>query len=314
MLTPTDIHILVGLLTKVTSPDDIEIILGDLVYDVGAGKRRDVDVTVTYKDTNGIVSAFKGIEVKKHKRPLDVTHVEQLCIKLKDMSDISHKAIVSASGYTQPARKKAEAHGVDLYSFIPWSNRIEGFGHAQFAPNFVFEQRVLSWASSPSVTFQLENSNQNVEINKDSPICNVAGKEINLKTIQQLGDRLCLLAIQQLVNNKEIKKASPGVENSARVLFNDLNNICIDLKGSQKQLKQALVKGMVVWKEHSLPLELKILVKDGELKPYVGCAIAELLQGNLVGFTVSQVNRNLNLINIPVSARNIKKIQTLQLK
>ena len=219
MITPTDIHILVGLLTLVTSPDDIEITLGDLVYDVKAAKRRDVDVTITCKDTNGIVSAFKGIEVKKHKNPLDITHVEQLCIKLNDMPAISHKAIVSASGYTKPAHKKAEAHGVTLYSLIPWSNRVEGFEHVQFAPNFVIKQQV-----------------------------------------------------------------------------------------------QALVEGKVVWIEHNLSPEFKILVKDGELKPYVGCAIVEMLGGNLGGITVSQVDRNVNFINIPVSERNKEKIRKLQLK
>jgi hypothetical protein len=219
MLTPTDIHILVGLLTLVTSPDDIEIMLGDLVYDVKAAKRRDVDVTITCKDTNGIVSAFKGIEVKKHKNPLDVTHVEQLCIKLNDMPTISHKAIVSASGYTEPARRKAEAHGVILYSLITWSNRLESFEHAQLPPNFFIQQQV------PTV-----------------------------------------------------------------------------------------VDGKVICKKYNLLPEYKMLVKDGELKPYVGCAIVEMPGGNLGGITVSQVDRNINWINIPVSERNKEKIRKLQLK
>lgn len=142
MLTPTDIQILVGLLTLVTNPDDVEIIVGDSVYDDKAAKDRDVDVTITCKDTNGIVLAFKGIEVKKHKNPLDVTHVEQLCCKFNDMHNISHKAIVSASGYTKPARKKAETHGVVLYSLIPWSNRLEGFEHVQLPPNFFIQHQV----------------------------------------------------------------------------------------------------------------------------------------------------------------------------
>ena len=219
MLTPTDIHILVGLLTLVTSPDDVEIVLGDLVYDAKADKRRDIDVTITHKDTNGIVSVFKGIEVKKLSRPLNVIHVEQLCVKLKDMGDIRHKAIVSASGYTQPARKKAKAHGIDLYSLIPWSNGIEGFEHVQFDPNFV------------------------------------------------------------------IKQGMP-----------------------------VLVEGKVVWKEHTFSPEFEILVRDSELKPYVGSAITEIIGGNLMGITVSNVDRNINFINIPVSDRNKEKIQRLRLK
>jgi Restriction endonuclease len=316
MLTPTDIHILVGLFTLVTSPDSVEIMLGDFVYDAKAEERRDVDVTVTYKDKNGLISTFKGIEVKKHTRPLDVAHVEQLCVKLNDMPEISHKAIVSASGYTQPARKKANAYSVNLYSLIPWSNTVEGLEHVQFAPNFVIQQQVLSWASPPSITFHLEtlDTNQAIEINKDTPLCNVAGDELDLKTIQHLSDRLSLSAVNQLVNNEEIKAASPEVEKEVRVLFDDLGNICADIDGSKIRLKQALVEGLVIWKEHNLSPEFKVLVSDGELKPYVGCAITEMLQGNLAGLTVSQVDRNINFINIPVSDRNRKKIQQLRLK
>lgn len=142
MLTPIDIQILVGLLTRVTNPDAIEIIVGDYVYDDKAKKRRDVDVTVRCKDANGNISAFKGIEVKKHSHRLNVTHVEQLCIKFNDMPEITHKAIVSASGYTKSARRKAEAHGVTLYSLVPWVNSNESFEHVQLTPDFFIQQQV----------------------------------------------------------------------------------------------------------------------------------------------------------------------------
>jgi hypothetical protein len=316
MLTPTDIHILIGLLTLVTSPDSVEIMLGDLVYDAKAEERRDVDVTVTYKDTAGLISAFKGIEVKKHTRPLDVTHVEQLCIKLNDMPEISHKSIVSASGYTRPARKKADAHGVNLYSLIPWNNTIEGFEHIQFAPNFVMQQQTLSWVSQPSVTFGLDvlDPNQLIRINKDTPVCNLARDELELRTLQQLSDRLSISAVQQLISNEEIKAVSPGVEKEVRFLFDDLENTCLDVQGSKIRLKQVLVEGLVVWKAHDLSLEYKVLVRDGELKPFVGCAITEMREGNLGGLTVSQFDRTIRFINIPVSERNRKKIQQIKLK
>lgn len=316
MLTPTDIHLLVGQLTLVSNPDDVEIVLGDLVYDVTANERRDVDVTVTYRDSSGSISAFKGIEVKKHKRPLDVTHVEQLCIKLNDMPNISHRAIVSASGYWRPSYKKAKAHGVDLYSLIPWSNRMEGFEHVKFPPEFFVLERVLSWVSPPSINYQLEgyDSNKAFQIGKDTPLCNISEEEVNLTTIQQLSDRLSLNTVQQLINNESIKQMPPGVEKSVQLTINDLNNICIDLEGDKRPIKQALLKGIVVWKEYNHSPEYKLLVKDGESKPFVGCAVMEMRQGNLSGLTVSQVDRNVSFISIPVSDRNRKKIQGLKLK
>jgi hypothetical protein len=54
VLSPTDVHYLVGLLTKISSPESVNIILGDMVHDNIADKDRDVDITVTYKDTNGL--------------------------------------------------------------------------------------------------------------------------------------------------------------------------------------------------------------------------------------------------------------------
>src|SRR5271168_5330987 len=102
MLTHTDIHYLVALLTRASDGDDVEIELGDTVFDDAAKKERDVDVTVTRKDKNGISEIYRGIEVKDHTKPLDVIHIEQLCVKMSDMPALTNKAIVSASGYTAP--------------------------------------------------------------------------------------------------------------------------------------------------------------------------------------------------------------------
>jgi len=49
-------------------------------------------------------------EVKREAVPLDVTVVEQLAMKLKDMKSITHRAVVSASGFTDAARAKEGLH------------------------------------------------------------------------------------------------------------------------------------------------------------------------------------------------------------
>jgi hypothetical protein len=88
VLTETDIHYLVGLLSLASHPDDVEVELGSRVLDITTSEERDVDVTVILKN-EGRTTAFKGLEVKNHTRKLDVTHVEQLACKLKDMPDIT---------------------------------------------------------------------------------------------------------------------------------------------------------------------------------------------------------------------------------
>src|SRR5689334_18280584 len=97
MQSPMVIQYLVGLCCRRRNPDAVDITVGDLVLDVAADKRRDVDVTVTLVEADGTISAFKAYEVKREGEPLDVATVEQLCIKLRDMPAISHRAIVSAS-------------------------------------------------------------------------------------------------------------------------------------------------------------------------------------------------------------------------
>ena len=107
------------------NPDAVQVELGDLVVDDVSGKKRDVDVTVTVRDESGEGWAFKAFEVKDEKSSLDVTAVEQLCGKLNDMSSVTHRAIVSSSGFSDSAKRKAEHHGIDLYTLEKWTTPIE---------------------------------------------------------------------------------------------------------------------------------------------------------------------------------------------
>ena len=73
MLTPTDIHHLVGLILLCFEPEDVQVELGDFLFDRAAESFRDVDVTIKGK----VPCRLVGIEVKSHWK-LDSTHVEQL--------------------------------------------------------------------------------------------------------------------------------------------------------------------------------------------------------------------------------------------
>ena len=77
-MTPMELQYLVGLCCLRRSPDDVEIVLGDMVLDEASQKHRDVDVTVRLKGNDGTVTAFMGVEVKQESKPFDVGTVEQL--------------------------------------------------------------------------------------------------------------------------------------------------------------------------------------------------------------------------------------------
>jgi hypothetical protein len=124
MLTPMQVQYLVALCCRKREPDAIDIIVGDMVQDSAAEKERDVDVTVTIREDDGSLTAFMAYEVKREGERLDVISVEGLCAKLNDMPLVTHRAIVSTSGYTDGAISKAKAHKVGLYILKPWTRPV----------------------------------------------------------------------------------------------------------------------------------------------------------------------------------------------
>jgi hypothetical protein len=124
-LSPMLVQYLVGLCCLKWNPDAIDVTIGDMVLDPAASKQRDVDITVTISASGGVTHAFKAYEVKHESSPLDVTDVEQLCLKLLDMPSVTHRAIVSGSGFTSSAQSKAARHGVTLYGLRPWTRPLQ---------------------------------------------------------------------------------------------------------------------------------------------------------------------------------------------
>ncbi|MHB8068280.1 MAG: hypothetical protein ACYDIC_10320 [Desulfobaccales bacterium] len=118
------VQYLVGLCCLRHDPDAVDVTVGDLILDAAAKKRRDVDITVTLTETDGTVRAFKAYEVKREGEPLDVTNIEQLCMKLHDMPAVTYRAVVSASNFTDGAIAKAATHGVELFVLKPWTEPI----------------------------------------------------------------------------------------------------------------------------------------------------------------------------------------------
>jgi hypothetical protein len=119
------VQYLIGLCCLKWHPDAVNVTIGDMVLDKAAGKKRDIDITVTVSESGSITNAFKAYEVKHENNPLDVADVEQLCLKLLDMPSVTHRAIVSASGFTSSAQAKAAQHGVTLYGLHPWTRPLQ---------------------------------------------------------------------------------------------------------------------------------------------------------------------------------------------
>jgi hypothetical protein len=138
MFNASEIHHLVGLLTQVSQPEAVEIILGEMIYNEASKTKRDLDVTIKYKDNNGEQYIFMGLEVKAHGRPLDTAQVEQLCAKLNTHNAVKSRGIISSSGYTQPAIETAKYHKIDLYNLEDWDIDKIKFDHVVMTEDFRF--------------------------------------------------------------------------------------------------------------------------------------------------------------------------------
>jgi len=69
MLTPTDVHFWVGLLTQISRPDSVELELGSIVFDATAEEGRDLDITVRTTAKDGNVEDRKGTTSVFNARP-----------------------------------------------------------------------------------------------------------------------------------------------------------------------------------------------------------------------------------------------------
>lgn len=179
-MRPMLVQYLVGLCCLHAEPSAVEIILGDMVPDSFGEKDRDVDITITVNEAVGTTSAFKAFEVKRLKAPLGIEEVEGLCQKLSDMEKITHRAIVSTSGFTRGALNKARNHGVQLYNLEPWVDNMESmfpnWGLDGPATEVIQAGRVLLVWSDYRLSFLGKDIPAGHELNFDERILTATGK------------------------------------------------------------------------------------------------------------------------------------------
>ena len=185
---------------------------------------------------------------------------------------------------------------------------MKGFEHIHFPPGFFIKHRTLNWVDGPHITFnpneQIPEQIRNL-FTKQLRICNADGECDNAcKTIQDLIQRINHTVLGTIMGREDIKSMDQDTEMNVKYLSREIGDFYLDIKGEKLHLKEALIQGNVKWDEKTKWPEFKVLIKEGELSPYIGCAITELSDGNLIGFTLSHADRSLKLINIPLGDRN----------
>jgi hypothetical protein len=313
MLTPNDIHLIIGILCKQTNPENVDVILGDMIYDIAAEKKRDIDVTISYKNIEGEQISFVGIEVKDHTRKLDTIQVEQLCIKFKDMPSIKKGGIVSASGYTRDAIKKAKYHSIDLYEFKDWDGL---FHNLSFDKNYIQTEVKLSYKGQPQIDYIIDVTEaEKAAFTINSMVFDSSGNSINhIKDIADLNRRFTNHLLNDLEIKEESSKLLDGQSFSFIRVIDILDTPNVSLLNRMVKIPKVRIRGTIECNFINSKPEFKVLVKKDDYSiGQVGCVISEMSNGVLMGMTISTENQNLKLIVIPLPDRLRDKIRNIRI-
>jgi hypothetical protein len=335
-LSPMLVQYLVGLCCLRWDPESVDVTLGDMVQDVAAGKKRDVDVTVTVTKDGVREYAFKGYEVKKESAPLDVADVEQLCAKLLDMPEVTHRAIVSSSGFTIAAKAKAAYRGVELYVLREWTRPLE----EQFpaltmkgtaAECFPMEKTLLCWSS---FRFHLvaREAKGNFTVENDDELLDSGGQPHHrFKTFGALTNELLLRSTEVLF---PIEPASTVRETFPVPLSAPPGEVpagppwphthTLDLSGEaiflttpsgRHRLDQVTINGHLQW-QRALDKPLYYIVEnvvDGSA--FAGALISkDVREGQMTGLIFSPKTRDIGIHFVRLSEKQQNAIRELKLK
>ena len=329
MLTPMLVQYLVGLCCLRRNPDAVDVTLGDMVLDPTAGKERDVDVTVTLNESPGVVRAFKAYEVKREKTPLDVSKVEQLCIKLLDMPLVTHRAIVSASGFTDAAQAKAAYHGVELFVIKPWVRPLQeqfpGFGMQGLPENCLrFGRTLLLWVQ-PKLNLQVATGPKSFAVEATDLLFTASGSpHPKFYSFTTLEDALLLRSTEILFELEPAVTAlrtfheqPPDAANSIRystlwphthTLDVGQDEAYLKVGGQLSRIETVTISGNLRWQTITETPMYHVLerVPDGEV--FAGAMIAlGPREGEMFGFVVSpdSPTAGAHLIRLEERHRNV---------
>jgi len=308
MLTPTDVHYVVGFLSLAAGPENVEVELGDFVYDRASRTRRDVDVTITTRSADGSCTAFKGLEVKAHTRRLGSEHVEQLAQKLTDMPLITSRAIVSASGFTKPAIRKAEYHRVDLYELRDWD---PATGYEYFKAETVPAAREsYGWVGNLEVRINPHREHtveERLILSSDPEMVFEDPPESTYKLSAWLSD------IGKLAAKEAASRAGPVPKEGRQQKHATVTVQFTDEAFAVKDEKRVAItsvgfSGTLERRVEQLPSVMKALYKLGSAQPIAGCAISDFGGDfGLIALIISD-RRTLEVARVPIADRNKRKI------
>ncbi len=102
---------LVAILEELLRPEGLRVSSPDRIRDTITGRLREVDVAIRASDGGRVIAIC---ECRDRANAEDVTWVEQVVTKARDLEDSPPAVLVSSSGFSEPAKEKARNYGHDV--------------------------------------------------------------------------------------------------------------------------------------------------------------------------------------------------------
>lgn len=331
MFTPMLVQYLVGLCCLHNNPNAVDITLGDMVLDTASETKRDIDITVTIEEASKLISVFKAYEVKKEKEPLDVAKVGELCNKFGDMPSITHRAIVSASGFTSSAKRKAEKHKIELFSLEEWTTPLEvefpdlgliGQPSQSIPTNYI----LLCWINC-YLYFHTPTGTPAFEMGwKDSIFTSTGLQHPKYLNYKQLSDKLLLRSTNILIKSDRIIEKIPVILGT----ITDLNSppwsdshtmdiydddINIKLNGELVKLEAVTIRGELKWEMAKKSPIYYVMRRVTDGKPFAGAIIAlGKEEGQMNTLILSPNSKSIGVHFVQLEEKHLNAIRKLKLK
>jgi len=316
VLTDRDIHYLSGLLLLVSTDVSVRVDLGKRILDETIDKRRDVDIVLTTILKGVADQSFGGIEVKDHHRKLDVTHVEQLGTKLRDMPSLSQRGIVSASGYTNTALRKCEAYDViplDLRSFTPSESP---FDHVVFPQNFTFDCPQLIPHGPVGLRYMSESNDSLIDASETEKPCKWLMNGVSHEQVDNIGQLNNLILkrfLDAMLQEVEHDKGNQGPFPFDRVLAFDGEENFLETDGVHLRVSRIVIQGSAVYRVVKTPVEWRALTRADSGDYLAGAGIAIMPDESLLGIALTHEKHKPRIIRIPPEERAKRVIRNLHL-
>jgi len=252
-------------------------------------------LTVRVREQDGDIRAFETYEVKAEGAPLDVQVVEQLSAKLHDMPEVTHRAIVSTSGFTDGAISKAASHNVELYHLRPWS-----VPQGQTMPTFSGQTLpmrlgggtviLLCWNTNAYVHLHLASDRPYFRWTSDLPAFSASGGRHSMyATLGDFRQTVLLRSTEALVSQKGTEellslwpKTSLDPSATAEIITLGSHTHTVDVASDDVHLKldDALVRvdsvsisGDLEWHRSGAVPDFRLMERVPGGEPYAGAAV-----------------------------------------